>query len=147
MRVWVSGGYNAASIYPRSPLPMFFFSFFFLFLATGSMQRREAYVCVEKARKNKTKKDIELDERRSEAERESVCVFLSFFLSGTGSCGINHGGSQLSREGIYATADPKKRGTTCYAVSKVMAPHARRFVRGYSIGKSAGSLILHNQGI
>ena len=77
--------------------------------------------------------------------RECVCV--SFFLSGTGSYGINHGGSQLSREGIYATADPKKRGTIYYAVSKVMAPHARRFVRGYSIGKSAGSLILHNQGI
>ena len=26
------------------------------------------------------KKDIELDERRSEAERECVCFFLSFFL-------------------------------------------------------------------
>ena len=117
----------------------FSFSFFFLFLATGSMQRREAYVCVEKARKKKTLNWMKGDLRL----RESVC----FFLSGTGSCGINHGGSQLSREGIYATADPKKRGTTCYAVSKVMAPHARRFVRGYSIGKSAGSLILYNQGI
>ena len=122
--------------------------FFFLFsFCSWLLDRcnvvRHMYVWRKRGKKTK-KKDIELDERRSEAERECVCV--SFFLSGTGSCGINHGGSQLSREGIYATADPKKRGIY-YAVSKVMAPHARRFVRGYSIGKSAGSLILHNQGI
>ena len=73
---------------------------------------REAYVCVEKARRRKRKYNNIERMTGDLRPRECVC----FFLPGTGSCGINHGGSQLSREGeggwkeIYATADPKKRG-------------------------------------